>query len=85
MNIFVQNICMYLNIKLFSQDYFGLLLFHKKKLWGGEPPKTLFLRVFSKATFLGWEVFQNYAQWHSFYYAQHVAHQVAQYCESYAQ
>ena len=31
------------------------------------------------------QIVQNYAQWHNLHYAQHVAHQVAQYCESYAQ
>ena len=31
------------------------------------------------------QIAQNYAQWHNLQYAQHVAHQVTQYCESYAQ
>ena len=31
------------------------------------------------------QIVQNYAQWHNLHYAQHVVHQVAQYCESYAQ
>ena len=31
------------------------------------------------------QIVQKYAQWHNLHYAQHVAHQVAQYCESYAQ
>ena len=31
------------------------------------------------------QIVQNYAQWHNLHYAQHVAHQIAEYCESYAQ
>ena len=30
------------------------------------------------------QIDHNYAQWHNLHHAQHVAHQVAQYCESYA-